>query len=198
MWASRSRYGANIQDALQFVMQESPGDESIQSLLPHVAAVAVAYGDPKKAYAKFIADQDDGAPHRTWFWRDVPGAFGPNNKLPHQRRDDENDCDECEPRANGIACTCNAKMRRYDEFPTANATGIAWSPGEEPIRPDLFGLNGDDKIELDDGVFVTWEDIRPYYLTLKPSGSAKNATYWVSMIDRHSSKRHGPVRIPHW
>ena len=194
MWASRSRYGANIQDALDYVMQERPGSESMQSLLPHIAAISVAYGDPSKAYAKFIADKDDGAPHRTWFWRDVPGAFGPNNKLPHQRRDHE---DGLEPRVSGIACTaCKHELRRGDEVPTANATGVAWAPGEEPIRPNIFGLNGDEEIELDDGVLVKWEDVRPYYLTLKPSPG--NSTYLANIPAGHGSKRHGPARIPHW
>jgi hypothetical protein len=197
MWAARSRYGANIQDALDYVMQESPGGESMQSLLPHVAAVSVVYGDPNKAYAKFIANQDDGATHRTWFWRDVPDAFGPNNKLPHQRRFRDNDCDDRETSVSRItrtACAPIGNMRRDDETPVANATGVAWAPGEEPIQPDIFGLNGDDKVELDDGVFVSWQDIRPYYLTLKRSANSS----WAIAAARHSSRRHGPARIPHW
>ncbi|KAF8308903.1 chondroitin AC/alginate lyase [Clavulina sp. PMI_390] len=146
MWASQSRYRATIQDALDYVMQEPPGSESIQSLLPHVASVAVAYGDPHQTYANFIAMKDTGATHRTWWWHDVPGAFGPSNKLVHQRRE------------------------AAAEIPTSkNATGVIWAPGEEPIRPDVFGITGDDLVQLDDAVFVSWDDIRPYYASLKPS-----------------------------
>lgn len=198
MWASRSRYGANIQDALDYVIQESPGGESLQSLLPHVAAVSVAYGDPNKAYAKFITNQDDGAPHRTWFWRDVPGAFGPNNKLPHQRRYHDNDFDDRETSVSHIPRTTRApNMRRDDEIPTANATGVAWAPGEEPIRPEIFGLNGDDMVELDDGVFASWQDIRPYYMTLKPSAKS-SVSSWAIAVTKHGSRRHRPARVPHW
>lgn len=164
MWSSKSRYHANIQDALDYVLSTSPlppSGESIQALLPHVAAVAVAYGDPDGKYAKFIAKQDNGATHRTWWWHDVKGAFGPKSTVPHQRRDQA----RWSSRIFGRALL----EEREDEIPTETATDALWSPGEEPIRPDIFGVNGDDPVQLDDGVLVTWDDIRPYYATVKPT-----------------------------
>lgn len=191
MWASQSRYRATIQDALDYVMQESPGSESIQSLLPHVASVAVAYGDPHKQYADFIATKDTGATHRTWFWHDVPGAFGPGNSFSHQRRgqdpkSSERDDEGILRRLGRIMCKKSSPtstssggikfQERADELTTANATGVIWAPGEEPVRPDVFGLTGDDVIELDDAVFVGWDDVRPYYAAVRPVDSTVNST----------------------
>lgn len=202
MWASQSRYRATIQDALDYVMQESPGGESIQSLLPHVASVAVAYGDPNKQYANFIATQDTGAAHRTWFWHDVPGAFGPKNKLLHQRRsptdDDDKDDSGVLHRLGRVmyrrsATASKMMQQRDDELPTANATGVVWAPGEEPVRPDIFGLTGNDEVELDDGVYVSWDDIRPYYAAIRPTdvGSEANTTTESGAMNDSASASEG-------
>lgn len=206
MWAAQSRYRATIQDALDYVLSESPGNESIQALLPHVKSVAVAYGDPKGAYAKFVARMDDGAGHRTWWWHDVPGAFGPKATVPHNRRDSVNGEREWYSRITGRP-SFPLLTARDDEFPTtSNATNVAWAPGEDPIRPDIFGLDGNDEIELDDGVTVTWDDIRPYYTALKPglpgddstsngtdTGTEPQGPEGGSMV-----RSKGPARIRSW
>lgn len=61
--------------------------------------------------------------------------------------------------------------KRVDAPPATVVTNPLWAPGEEPIRPDIFGSAGDEEVQLDDGVYVTWDEIRPYYLTVASAGS---------------------------
>ena len=75
-----SKYGRTIQDAVNFAMNVKPGKEDVEELLPHVAAVAAAYGDPRGVYARWIAAHDgqgglqaEKAPY--WFY-DQAGAVG--------------------------------------------------------------------------------------------------------------------------
>jgi hypothetical protein len=50
----KSKYGATIQTALDYTMRLNPETEDVLEILPHVAAVAAAYGDPKGLYADFM------------------------------------------------------------------------------------------------------------------------------------------------
>lgn len=50
----KSKYGATIQTAVDYVMAIDPKGEDLYEILPHVAAVAAAYGDPKGKYEAFM------------------------------------------------------------------------------------------------------------------------------------------------
>jgi hypothetical protein len=54
LWSAKSKYGATIQTALDYAMALNPKGEDVKEIIPHVASVAAAYGDPKDKYAAFM------------------------------------------------------------------------------------------------------------------------------------------------
>lgn len=180
VWSAQSRYRATIQDALDYTITQPTQGESILSLLPHIASVAVAYGDPHGKYEAYIQKQDSGYARRTWWWHDVNNAFGPASTMPHQRKRWARSRSTLSARALPqsfsstflpiVASETNDTATTDAPPTTGTVTDPAWAPGEEPIRPDIFGdVEDNTPVQLDDAVFVTWDDIRPYYLTVMPS-----------------------------
>lgn len=53
-WSAKSKYGSTIQTALDYAMALNPKGEDVGEIVPHVASVAAAYGDPKGKYAAFM------------------------------------------------------------------------------------------------------------------------------------------------
>ena len=181
VWAAQSRYRATIQDALDFAITQPTQGEAFTTILPHLASVAVAYGDPKGKYAALAMKQDKGYAGRTWWWHDVTGAFGPSSSVSHQKRwarsrstsRSKRSMDRPLAGSESVGIVGNTAVlvaAAAPPSPASAATSAVWAPGEEPIRPDIFGSVEDNvSIQLDDGVYVTWDDVRPFYLTVMPS-----------------------------
>jgi hypothetical protein len=53
-WSAKSKYGATIQTAVDYTMALNPKGEDVGEIIPHVASIAAAYGDPKGRYAAFM------------------------------------------------------------------------------------------------------------------------------------------------
>ncbi|KAJ7492812.1 chondroitin AC/alginate lyase [Mycena latifolia] len=85
-WTAQSRYQATIQTALDFVMKLDPKDEDVTEVLPHVAAVAAAYGDPTGKYAAFLGQTMADYKKKPFFFYNQPEAFSTTRKHRRDRR----------------------------------------------------------------------------------------------------------------
>ena len=140
-WIAKSKYGATIQNALDFVMAQNPKDEDVSDIFSHVAAVAAAYGDSSGKYQKFLQNKFSG-------YKSAPSWF----------------YDQTEALPNSPAAG-NRKKREILMEPTEFATKeVSTSEGRVPNQSVKFDcLLPDGKTELEDGLFVTCEELRPFF-----------------------------------
>ncbi|KAL1664043.1 alginate lyase-domain-containing protein [Schizophyllum commune] len=150
-----SKYGRTIQDAVNFAMNVKPGKEDVEELLPHVAAVAAAYGDPRGVYARWIAAHDgqgglqaEKAPY--WFY-DQAGAVG----VRKARR--EVVVGRGEELAVGAGEGDAEKSLRDGKMKRDGAMDVPFE------CPQVFALLQETEVEVDDGLYVTCETLQPYY-----------------------------------
>lgn len=157
-WTKKTRNGATIQQALDFIMTQDPKKEAVSQIFPHVAAIAAAYGDPGKKYANFLqAHKSDYKSDRYWLY-DQALALKMSPSRTHGKRDGRRplrwkrqDADDSEyPDGDGIIVSPETQND------TASGNGVAIQ------CPEAFA--GQDEIELDNGVFVTCNQIRPLYV----------------------------------
>lgn len=72
LWAAKSKYGATIQTALDYTMALNPKGEHQVEIVPHVASIAAAYGDPKGKYAAFMKKTlSDYQSKSFWFYDQI-------------------------------------------------------------------------------------------------------------------------------
>ena len=74
-WSAKSKYGATIQNAVDYAMNADPKSENIADIFPHVAAVAAAYGDPKGKYAAFLQNHQSTYKSQPYFFYDQKTAL---------------------------------------------------------------------------------------------------------------------------
>ncbi|KAJ6604459.1 chondroitin AC/alginate lyase [Mycena vulgaris] len=142
-WAAQSRYKSTIQTALDFVMKQDPKDEDVTEVLPHVAAIAAAYGDPTGKYAAFLGQTTPGDYKSQSFWfYDQPGAFTTTNSNSRKAQ---------------------TKQRRD---PGIVASSIPFECPADELLPD-----GEEGVLLDDGVYATCAELEPLYTGKNAVGS---------------------------
>lgn len=147
-WSYKTKYGATIQTAVNYVMSLNPGEEKVDDALPHVAAVAATYGDPQGKYAAYLkAGNKNYAKKPFWFY-DQPGAIMRGQAKHRQRQQDEPS-----PSTSGEASA-----------PSTRTQEIEASKVDEDHPPMLFA-NGS-MVELEEGFFVGWKDVRGFYRRL--------------------------------
>lgn len=169
LWSTKSRYGATIQTAVDFVLKLNPKDEDITEMYPHVAAIAAAYGDPIGRYATALRKSPDSYKQQPYWFYDQPAAFGyspvaiARRTKPAKRdmtafsdTDPASKPDDAKPATSTL--TNSAAAEQETHIP----------PFLEPERPPAF--QGRDRVELDDGLYVTWEEVKQYFAQ-QPKGS---------------------------
>ncbi|KAF9514071.1 hypothetical protein BS47DRAFT_1295513, partial [Hydnum rufescens UP504] len=169
MWVAKSRYGATIQTATNFLMATNPGSEDVTELYPHVASVAAAYGDPTGKYLAFLQQGDPNyASNPYWFYSQPAALRGASAKNQQKRSDFP---------------TGGVKERR---IPTEYAV----------MKPAIFAQS--DVVELDEGVFATWDDLKPYYNhTGQPTiGTRRRRDGHV--LPESLGRTEGPARVLEW
>lgn len=127
-WTAKSKYGATIQMATDYLMRLNPKNEDILELVPHVAAIAAAYGDPTGKYAAFLEKAIPKYQARPFWFYDQTVAL-PNSPA--------------------------ATMDKHSERELAADSVF---PFECPAVFEDVGI-----VEIDDGIWVTCEDLKPYY-----------------------------------
>ena len=152
LWTAKSKYGATIQTALDFTMNVNPKGEDISDIIPHVAAVAAAYGDPKGKYAAFL--QKNMPSFKTqpfWFYdQSVALPNSPAGKAKRSDDDDENQPGEGTPTA----------PTSSDDSTTAPNTDVEGTHIKFEC-PAVFKYGT--STELEDGLFVTCDQLKPFY-----------------------------------
>ncbi|KAM5538155.1 hypothetical protein V8D89_008042 [Ganoderma adspersum] len=150
-WTAKSKYGATIQNAVDYTMAINPKNEDITDIFPHIAAVAAAYGDPQGKYSAFLRSKAQGYTTEAFWFYDQSAA------LPHspagqskRRRDHDIGFDRTEPN----------EPSAEDDMATDAIKDV--SPGDIPFEcPEAF--TAAKAVELEDGIFVTCDELKPYY-----------------------------------
>ncbi|KAL5501024.1 hypothetical protein ACEPAH_9411 [Sanghuangporus vaninii] len=155
-WTTKSKYGANIKDALDFVLAKGPGNEDIADIFPHVAAIAAAYGDPNGKYASYLKQKDPRYQVSAYYFYDQPAALTRAPASPKSKAEQEilglaEQLEDFEDLAQSLEAT---------EQPTPTSLPIATPtiPWECPVA---FATQT--RVELDDGVYVTCDELKPLY-----------------------------------
>ncbi|KAH9944487.1 chondroitin AC/alginate lyase [Epithele typhae] len=164
-WTAKSKRGATIQDALDFAMRADPKGERVSDLVPHVAAVAAAYGDPKGKYRAFLQKADAAFEGEPFWLYDQPAA------VPHSPAG----------RAAAKKKTRSAEERRglghglaVEGAAAAQGSRLEGRGGAAPPEfecPAVFEM--EDVTELEVGLFVTCDQLKPYYEITLPGDSGK-------------------------
>ncbi|KAF8633931.1 hypothetical protein AX15_001115 [Amanita polypyramis BW_CC] len=124
LWNAKSKYGATIQTAVDYTMSVDPRKEDITEIIPHVLAVAAAYGDPHGKYAAFLKRVGNYENKASWLYDQPEGV---------------------------------RRIRGRKE-----ARSVEEVMGDIEFEcPDVF--SGVVRVELDDGVFVTCDELKPFY-----------------------------------
>ena len=158
-----TRNGATIQRALDFTMAQDPKNEPVSQIFPHVAAIAAAYGDSDGKYKNFLQVHDSNYKSDRYWLYDQATALKMTPARKRQKRESRRP----------------VRWRRQDasdleEYPDGD--GVI-TPPESPNNtssgesvtfqcPEAFAAQ--DKIELDNGVFVTCDQVRPFYVLFYP------------------------------
>jgi hypothetical protein len=155
-WTAKSKYGATIQTALDYAIVVDPKSETMDDLVPHVAAVAAAYGDPQGKYKSFLERQLPGYQKKPFWFYNQPSSFV---KAPTSSRaktlsvieDSGSDDDELPGGSDG-------------ERSGPDVQGPVGAKPKIPFTcPDAF--KEATKVEIDNDIFVTCEQLRPLYET---------------------------------
>ncbi|TFK94320.1 chondroitin AC/alginate lyase [Polyporus arcularius HHB13444] len=151
-WTAKSKYGATIQKALDYVMATDPKGEDISDIFPHVAAIAAAYGDPKGKYASFLQQKDSGYMNQPFWFYDQSAAL-PNSPAGHSKR---------QLSFSGAA----QDLAAYSTAMTGKVVDVASAVGSEAgavqFECPLVFLAAPET-ELEDGLFVTCDQLKPWY-----------------------------------
>ncbi|KAF8213268.1 alginate lyase-domain-containing protein [Mycena galopus ATCC 62051] len=79
-WTAESKQNATIQTALDYAMGLDPGKEDGTEILPHVAAVAAAYGDTTGKYTAFLEKNDGSYQTQAYWYYDQPTSRAQNDR----------------------------------------------------------------------------------------------------------------------
>ncbi|KDN42903.1 hypothetical protein RSAG8_06429, partial [Rhizoctonia solani AG-8 WAC10335] len=74
-WSVRTKYGATIQTAVDYLISLDPGNERVEEALPHVAAVAAVYGDPRSKYASYLKSGNRNYDKKPYWFYNQPAAI---------------------------------------------------------------------------------------------------------------------------
>ena len=121
-------------------MSRDPDGEDVNQILPHVAAVAAAYGDPTGKYVAFLNQHDPNYASKSYWFYDQPSAL---SKAPTARS------------------RRSVTWKREDAFDSPS-TLMNNVPVPVPFAcPAIF--DSSKEVEIDNGIFVTCDQLRPFY-----------------------------------
>ncbi|KAF7436967.1 hypothetical protein PC9H_003801 [Pleurotus ostreatus] len=138
-WAHKSKYGATIQTAVDYTMGLDPGREDPSELVPHVAAVAAAYGDPSGKYQDFMKKYQPDYKQRAFWFYDQTSAL-PNSPAGKASRGEG-----------------SVKETDVSGHPAASFTVPPFA------CPEQFLYEPSGATEFDDGLFFSCAEIAPFY-----------------------------------
>ncbi|EIM92549.1 chondroitin AC/alginate lyase [Stereum hirsutum FP-91666 SS1] len=162
-WTTKSKHGATIQTAVDFLIAQNPKKEDPLDAVPHVAAVAAAYGDPSGKYAAFLKRTQSNYQQRPYWFYDQSSAFKTAPATKKKRMVFDAVAPPVGMMETGMFSTemlgVNGTVVDYDE---GNA---GYDAADAPVLsfecPAAFA--DATSVEIDDGIFVTCEELEPFY-----------------------------------
>lgn len=146
-WIAKSKYGATIQNAVDFAMAQDPKSEDVSDIFPHVASAAAAYGDPTGKYKKFLSSKSRDYQSQAFYFYDQTDAL-PNSPAATRKK-----------KRDVMLPVGNFAIKDASNSTTCVvANGLPAIPFE---CPEVFGKAP--LVELEDGLFVSCDDIRRFY-----------------------------------
>ncbi|RPD82674.1 chondroitin AC/alginate lyase [Lentinus tigrinus ALCF2SS1-7] len=155
-WTAKSKYGATIQTALDYVMAQDPKEEDVADIFPHVAAVAAAYGDPKGKYAAFLKKKDSNYASQPFWFYDQSAAL-PSSPAGHPKR-------ELSISGGAVGQQDVAVYSDATSGKILDASSVVGSGNVTFECPAAF--DGVSEVELEPGLTTTCPELEPYYLNL--------------------------------
>lgn len=152
---------------MDYLVSLDPGNERVEDALPHVAAIAAAYGDPRRKYANYLKSGNRNYDKKSYWFYNQPAAI--SNK-PKGKRDIEdgtlsattsNDSESPMATTSPEDPAPNTDAEDHPEPESVEATGV-----DQDHPPAMFA-NGR-LVELEEGFFVGWDDVREFYRKVKP------------------------------
>lgn len=180
LWTAKSKYGATIQTALDYVMGVDPKGEDISDIFPHVAAIAAAYGDPKGKYATFLQKHNSDYKSQPFWFYDQSAAL-PNSPAGKTKRSDEDE----DASSTGYSSTTNdtSSTGMFIPWRTSSASQASSTiePDNSTAPVEVAGAPVDFQCpavfkdatttELEDGLFVTCDQLKPFYAIPLPGNA---------------------------
>jgi hypothetical protein len=168
-WTTKTRNGATIQTAVDFTMNVNPGSEPVTNIFPHVATVAAVYGDPDFKYATYLQKHaNDYKKERYWLYNQ-PGAFK-MTPAARRKRAFAGEATSLTKRGESDApASTDDAQDGHDSDTTDEPSGHEKPISDEGISfkcPAVF--DGVEKVELDNGLFVTCDQLKPFYVLFYP------------------------------
>jgi hypothetical protein len=157
-------------------MQVDPGSESVSNIIPHVAAAAAAYGDPGSKYTAFLQKHDSGYKSERFWLYDQTSAL---KMAPATQQKRELD--------NGPKHQPSVRWTKRDQPETTPAPSDDVADGVDSQSPGKNNtISGNEitfkcpavfnevtEVELDNGLFVTCDQLKQFYVLLYPDQGTK-------------------------
>ncbi|KAI0348647.1 chondroitin AC/alginate lyase [Trametopsis cervina] len=181
LWVSKSKYGATIQTAVDYMMRLDPNSEEIDELFPHVAATAAAYGDPSGKYAFFLQKKNPNYKSNPFYFYDQTAALSNSPAGKTKRSDDYGELTDSSsiPAASSSTSASIPETSSSESVPTAEsnstttAEGSAAAMASSPMPFECPAVFKDTtEVELEDGLFVTCDQLKPFYEIALPVDTA--------------------------
>lgn len=171
LWTAKSKYGATIQTAVDYTMGVNPKGEDISDIFPHVAAAAAAYGDPKGKYSAFLQKNAPNYKSQPFWFYDQSAAL-PNSPAGKTKRSDEGD----DYQSADYSSTASVPASSDVSMPQRTSSAPQGTPTNADNSTAPIGVAGASvpfecpavfkdatTTELEDGLFVTCDQLKPFY-----------------------------------
>jgi hypothetical protein len=154
-WTAATKYGGTIKKALDFILKQDPKEEDVHSVIPHVAAVAAAFGDPKGVYAGYMKSKQPSYENEAFWFYNQPAALkhSPLSKA-RSRRDDSS---SHVPGDGEVSQDIPIGANTSDEI-----QGAPVNASVPRDCPSVF--KGQPYLELDLDVYVTCDKLKSFYV----------------------------------
>lgn len=146
-WDSKTKYGATIQTAVDYLMALDPGDERLEEALPHVAAIAAVYGDPHQKYAAYLKSGNPNYVKKPFWFYNQPRAISSRPTITE--------------RGSPSLMSSNSQSS-VSGADSENPEGGAQAMAVDQDHPPAMFANGQ-LVELEEGLLVGWKDVREFY-----------------------------------
>ncbi|KAI0048344.1 chondroitin AC/alginate lyase [Auriscalpium vulgare] len=170
-WTAKSKYGATIQTAVNFLISVDPKGEDPLDAVPHVAAVAAAYGDPTGRYKAYLTRVQSNYRSRPYWFYDQSAALPTSPAGKRLRTTSVTAQQQFNLTGFSDSDTDGDVDAPFTDPTGRNASGQTDAP-TVPLKFECPAVFDDGPVvEVDDGIFVTCNELEPLYKVGLSTGS---------------------------